>query len=154
MRCLLIIPFLCLAWPLPAVAEVYRWVDADGQVHYGERPPPQGARKIELPETSKPSSEPDREAVDRRARQQRLLDAYEHERERKEAAAADAARARQADAARCADLHQHWRRLSFGGPVYYQRADGGRDYLNDEQREAAKQRLRPAYAAACGEPPR
>jgi len=154
MRCLLIISFLCLAWPLPAVAEVYRWVDADGQVHYGERPPPQGARKIELPETSEPSSEPDREAVDRRARQQRLLDAYEHERERKEAAAADAARARQADAARCADLRQHWRRLSFGGPVYYQRPDGGRDYLNDEQREAAKQRLRPAYAAACGEPPR
>ena len=154
MRCLLIIPFLCLSSPLPAVADVYRWVDADGQVHYGESPPSEGARKIELPEASESSPEPDREAADRRARQQRLLDAYEHERERKEAAAADASRARQADAARCADLRQHWRRLSFAGPVYYQSPDGGRDYLNDEQREAAKQRLRPAYAAACGEPPR
>ena len=92
MRCLLIIPFLCLS--LPAVAEVYRWVDPDGQVHYGERPPPQGARKIELPEASESSPQPDREAAERRARQQRLLDAYEHERGRKLAAAADAARAR------------------------------------------------------------
>ena len=152
MRCLLIIPFLCLS--LPAVAEVYRWVDPDGQVHYGESPPSEGALKIELPEALESSPEPDRETADRLARQQRLLDAYEHERERKEAAAADASRARQADAARCADLRQHWRRLSFAGPVYYQSPDGGRDYLNDEQREAAKQRLRPAYAAACGEPPR
>jgi hypothetical protein len=154
MRCLSIIFCLWLSSPFSAVAEVYRWVDADGQVHYGERPPPQGARRIELPATTESDLEPDREAADRRARQQRLLDAYEYERERKEAAAAEAARSRQADAARCADLQQRWRRLSFGGPVYYRRADGDRDYLSDEQREAAKERLRPAYRAACGELPR
>ena len=28
-------------------AETYKWVDADGRVHYSDQPPPPGARKIE-----------------------------------------------------------------------------------------------------------
>ena len=32
---------------LPAQAETYKWVDADGTVHYSDQPPPPGARKIE-----------------------------------------------------------------------------------------------------------
>lgn len=31
----------------PAHAEVYKWVDADGNVHYSDSPPPPGARKSE-----------------------------------------------------------------------------------------------------------
>ena len=31
-----------------ASAEAYKWVDADGQVHYSDRPPPAGAQKVEL----------------------------------------------------------------------------------------------------------
>jgi len=29
-------------------AEAYKWVDAQGQVHYSDRPPPAGAQKVEL----------------------------------------------------------------------------------------------------------
>jgi hypothetical protein len=32
----------------PVAAETYKWVDAQGQVHYSDRPPPQGAEKVEL----------------------------------------------------------------------------------------------------------
>jgi hypothetical protein len=31
-----------------ASAETYKWVDAQGQVHYSDRPPPAGAEKVEL----------------------------------------------------------------------------------------------------------
>lgn len=34
---------------LNAQAEVYRWVDPDGQVHYGDRRPPGGAEPVTLP---------------------------------------------------------------------------------------------------------
>jgi len=39
-----------------ASAQVYRWTDKDGTVHYSEEPPPEGqpARKLELPEAERP----------------------------------------------------------------------------------------------------
>ena len=89
----------------------------------------------------------------RRARQQRVLEAYEYQRNQKKAEAARAAQARQRAAARCRELHRRWRSLSFPGPVYLSGPDGGRDYLSDEQRAAEKERMRPAYAQACGEEP-
>lgn len=33
----------------PAAAEVYKWVDAQGRLHYGDKPPP-GAQPAELPD--------------------------------------------------------------------------------------------------------
>lgn len=152
MRFLSVVLGLCLS--LTATAEVYRWVDADGKVHYSGRPPPQGGQLIELPPTAASPAEPDREAAERRARQQRMLEAYEYERGKKAAQSERAEQARQASAQRCAELRAQWRRLSFGGPVYFRRADGSRDYLSDERRAAEKGRLRPAYVAACGEAPR
>jgi hypothetical protein len=152
MRCLSILLGLCLS--LPAAAEVYRWVDADGKVHYSGSPPPQGGQLIELPATAGSPAEPDREAAERRARQQRMLEAYEYERGKKAAQSEQAERARRANAQRCAELRAHWRRLSFGGPVYFRRPDGSRDYLSDERRASEKGRLRPAYVAACGEAPK
>ena len=32
----------------PVAAETYKWVDAQGQVHFSDRPPPSGAEKVEL----------------------------------------------------------------------------------------------------------
>jgi hypothetical protein len=46
-----------LAVALPAGAELYKWVDADGNVHYTDTPPPTGAKKSERKKlTDKPSA--------------------------------------------------------------------------------------------------
>jgi hypothetical protein len=34
---------------LPARADIYRWVDAKGVTHYGDKPPKDGAKPVELP---------------------------------------------------------------------------------------------------------
>jgi hypothetical protein len=31
-----------------AVADTYKWIDAQGQIHYSDRPPPAGAEKVEV----------------------------------------------------------------------------------------------------------
>ncbi|GAA5179536.1 hypothetical protein GCM10025771_21810 [Niveibacterium umoris] len=36
----LLIAILCCAAALPALAGVYKWVDANGKVHYSDQPPP------------------------------------------------------------------------------------------------------------------
>ena len=53
-----VLVFLCLALPAVALggAEVYRWVDDDGQVHYSDRPSP-GADRVVI-EVAPPSSSP------------------------------------------------------------------------------------------------
>lgn len=150
MRYLLLLGGLCLA--CSATAEIYRWTDASGQVHYGERPPPLGAERVYLPTDDRPATA-DTDAERRREHQRRLLDAYEHERAQKRSDVAQEARQRQVDAQRCQALERRWQALSHGGPIYYKRADGGRDYLDEEQRVAEKARIRPAYLQSCGREP-
>lgn len=57
------LPRLCvlllLITSLPAMAEVYRWVDADGVVHYTDKPHDKSAQPVTLPplQTFSPSDE-------------------------------------------------------------------------------------------------
>lgn len=37
----------CVAASLASAAELYRWVDAEGKVHYTDQPPPASAKKVE-----------------------------------------------------------------------------------------------------------
>lgn len=47
---------LCIAASLVQAAELYRWVDADGKVHYTDQPPPASAKKVEEKKLSGGSS--------------------------------------------------------------------------------------------------
>ena len=145
------VALVLLAATTVAAADIYRWTDEAGRVHFGERPPP-GAERVELP-TRGPSAPPPDEAQ-RRARQQRAVDAYAYEREQKAAQAArDAERARQL-AEQCRGLQQSWKRLNHPGPIYLKSKGGERSYLDEQQRQAEKDRLRPVYRKVCGEDPR
>jgi len=143
--------FLLPVPPVPA-AEIFRWTDDSGQVHYGERPPVGGADRIELPQDGAGGGT-DAGIAQRRERQGRLLDAYEYERAQKKARQALAEEQRQKAATRCARMQQYWGRLSYAGPVYLTRADGTREYLSDPQRESEKARVLPSYVQACGKEP-
>ncbi|MDJ0740822.1 MAG: DUF4124 domain-containing protein [Gammaproteobacteria bacterium] len=138
-----------------AQADIYRWTDANGQVHYGSRPPADAsAEAMDIPRRERPAAADSADdSAARRERQRRLLDLYRHEREQKKAAAAQAAQRRQQREQRCNRLQAQWRRLTFAAPIYFKRDDGGRDYLSDAQRAEQQARLRSAYIEACGEAP-
>lgn len=140
---------------VPAAAEIYRWTDGAGRVHYGERPPPGDAERIELrSEHARPGTAAMAGSeAERRARRQRLLDAYAYEREQKRERAAEAAQEDARRAAACNDLKRRWRRLNHPGPVYLLGEDGQRAYLDDDARAAELERMRPAYRQACGGEP-
>lgn len=115
-------------------AGVYRWVDDQGKVHYGDRPPSKDkATPIEL--ESAPAPAPDDH--ERKAKTQRLLDAMESERnrEKEQAAQARAVKARRERncevARRHVTLYQRANKISRVG------ADGERTYLSDEERDQA-----------------
>ncbi|MDX1528801.1 MAG: DUF4124 domain-containing protein [Gammaproteobacteria bacterium] len=115
-------------------AGVYRWVDDQGKVHYGDRPPSKDkARSIEI--ESAPAPAPDDH--ERRAKTRRLLDAMESERnrEKEQAAQAKAEQARRERncevARRHVTLYQRANKISRVG------AEGKRTYLSDEERNQA-----------------
>jgi hypothetical protein len=56
-----ILPLLiALLLAVPALADVYRWTDKDGVIHYTDTPPVPGAKPVELPalQTFKPDAPP------------------------------------------------------------------------------------------------
>ena len=68
-----------------AVAKVYKWTDANGKVHYGERPPPgTTGESVRVPKSDNTSTAPVGDA-ERRARQRKLLRAFEDDRKEREA---------------------------------------------------------------------
>lgn len=69
--------FLIVLCPAPATAEIYRWVDAEGRVQFGERPAPDA----ELVEVRPQVIERDEQAIQRQRNIQRIMDVRAEERE-------------------------------------------------------------------------
>lgn len=128
-------------------AQVYRWVDEQGKVHYGERPP-SGAKASPVedklaapPGTSSPKAAPDSSQQERDFQRRRM------EREQKEAREQKAAGKTKAECERArlrlAQLRDS-RRITAGV-----NEKGERQYLNDTERAQAIGSQEAAVARAC-----
>jgi len=134
--CLLLLPGL-------AAAEIYRWTDANGQVHFGQRPAAAGAEKVEV----KPQVvERDQLTREREERASRFYDARRDE----QAQASQVAVERQAKRAdECRDLRQRLASIPEGRSYYRTEADGQRSYYSDEQVDTARQQLQNQVSERC-----
>jgi len=138
----LVVPcLLCaLAQPLLA-AEVYRWVDAAGEVHYSATPPPGGqhAERLDVrvgkPGTPPPAASPAAPAQpagkppEEKAREDR-----EQEAERQ---------------AQCANARSIVERLETRPASRYRREDGSYQRYSDEERERMIREARDFEARHC-----
>ncbi|VXC74534.1 conserved exported hypothetical protein [Pseudomonas sp. 8Z] len=137
-RVLLIVSLL----PALANAEIYRWTDAQGQVHFGQRPA-SGAERVEV----KPQVvERDAQTREREARSERLYQARQSEREQ---AAAVAAQQRQQREGECRDLRQRLAQMPEGYRYYREGANGERIYYSDQELDTTRRQLRERIAERC-----
>jgi hypothetical protein len=133
--CLLLLPGL-------AAAEIYRWTDANGQVHFGQRPTA-GAEKLEV----KPQVvERDQQTREREERVSRFYDARRDEQVKAQAAASERQSKR---AAECQQLRQKLAEIPEGYAYYRTDADGQRSYYSDEQVDTARQQLQSQVSDRC-----
>jgi len=133
--CLLLLPGL-------AAAEIYRWTDANGQVHFGQRPTA-GAEKLEV----KPQVvERDQQTREREERVSRFYDARRDEQVKAQAAASERQSKR---AAECQQLRQKLAEIPEGYVYYRTDADGQRSYYSDEQVDTARQQLQNQVSDRC-----
>lgn len=133
---------MLLLTPVSGWAEIYRWTDANGQVHYGEQPGP-GAETINVnPQVL------ERDAATRQSQErlQKVLDAHQQEQ------AATAQKQASKTAKRnetCSKLRQAQAELGRGGQFFSEDADGERTYYSDQQIAAALGKLKDQLAANC-----
>ncbi len=128
-------------------ADVYRWVDDNGRVHYSDQPHQNGERPMRVA----PATPPDADLAQRQQRQRRLLQIYAEDREREEAAK----RKQQAEQAerdrRCRYARRGVAHLEQGGVFYQSDDDGQRRYFSEQDIEARKSRWRSEVSKWCGE---
>ncbi len=147
-RLVIALTTLVLALGGPALAnEIYKWTDDEGNVHYGDRP----------------SGEPTEERVfisykrtDGAAVQARVAARRENDEIRREARADDARSEEEIRAERedrkkkCDDYRAKLETLVTSRRLYREDENGERVYLEDNEREDARQRAEELVAEYCG----
>lgn len=142
--------FLLAMFTLPAHAELKKWVDADGVVHYSDMPPAgikvdsvrnvTGKDTVTTPTGDKPRSYVEREVELKKARQE------------KQAASDKLAKEKAAQEERqknCAIARGNLRTLESGGRIATYDANGERVFLDDAALEQRIHEARAAVQAHC-----
>ena len=115
-------------------AEVYKWVDDDGRIHYSDRP---GAQARQLNIDIEPAVGD--AGIDRKEKRQRYLDAVAKERADKEQKAQEEKQRKAEQQRRCLFAKDRLYRLRRAGYLYDLDQSGERVVLTDSERETAIQ---------------
>ncbi|ODM33839.1 hypothetical protein A6779_02575 [Marinobacter adhaerens] len=141
--------FFCL-FPLSAKAGVYKWIDANGQTHFGDRPPTQ-AESSEVKVNSAPASV-DVDARERHQKMTEFLDQQQEEREARQAANAKAEQKAEKQAEQCKKLRARLKFLASVSTFYNINAQGERVYVNEAENAQIREDFREKVRKTCGNP--
>jgi hypothetical protein len=136
-----------VAWSGVAGAVVYKWVDAKGEVQYGDRPPDGvHAEVVELLGThAARSSAPSDTAAVKTANQPN----QEETAAVKKAVDSDVEQAR---AKQCAEAQDRYKKLIDGRHIYKTGPDGERQYLTADEIDAQRVSAKQDVDTACNSP--
>ena len=141
-------PLLCAALCVaasPVLAEIYKWRDAAGQVHYSEYPPPgRPVETIKLP--PKVDSTKAREALDKEIEKFdiRADERHDQEEEARQKAAGD----KESQVA-CEEARRQAESLANSPRSYRTESDGTRTIQTDEEHQASVAKTRDWIALHC-----
>ncbi|MBK1872713.1 MULTISPECIES: DUF4124 domain-containing protein [Marinobacter] len=130
-----------------AQAGAYRWVDENGQTHFGDRPPANAVTKEVRLEKAQPSI--DATARERKQRVDEFLRQSEKERAaRKEAEAQQEAKAEKLRV-HCERMEARLKHLNTVSGIYQLNKDGERVFVNDEENERIREEFRARVHREC-----
>ena len=146
-------------------AQVYKWVDKDGQVQYTDTPPPPGVAKVEPKKIAKASPSATATAsvatvagkpveAAKTLKDKAKDAAKEVEKRRKETIDQnlkddDIARVAKANQERCKGATAALLEFESGRPINRTKENGEREFVSDEERAASIVRMRTAMTESC-----
>ncbi|MEQ9545522.1 MAG: DUF4124 domain-containing protein [Marinobacter sp.] len=138
---------LLLLSPVAGMAEVYRWVDAEGRTHFGDRPPAQ-ATSQEVKVVS-PPARVDNAARDRQQKVNAFLEQRQQERDQQRAAAAKAEKQAAKQAELCTRLRARLKHMESVSTFYNLNEQGERVFVSESENTRIRERFRKKVAEAC-----
>jgi Domain of unknown function (DUF4124) len=151
---------MTLAFAAVASAQLYRWVDKDGRVHYTATPPPAGtqSRTLSAPTAAPAADAPPAEAESKDAPKGPLTPAEQEQEFRKRQLEAQKAREKEAQSAKDTEAKQQncvrargaLATFESGQRVTRTNAQGERYYLDDDARARETDAARQAVRDWCG----
>ena len=139
---------LSVFFSMSANAGVYRWVDADGNTHFGDRPPANASsREVEVnaPEVSNDAS-----AQERERRMRDFLSEQQKEREARQADQAKVAKEQAKKADLCTRMRAELKNLARVSTFYRLDENGDRVYVTEEENDQVRKNFRTKVKEACG----
>lgn len=131
----------------PASAEIRKWVDEDGQVHYEDAPKGSGgAGQSAIGEESGQGLTPEQERLQK---QKRLLEAMESGRRARRQEKEQADKESREAAARCEEAKQELSRRRNAGYLYRKGRDGEREVFTDEEHASSIAEAEAAVKKLC-----
>ena len=129
-------------------AQVYKWVDKDGQVQYSDTPPPPGAtkaeaKKVDTGSAAQASTAPTLETRAKNFDKRRASDAE------KDKKAAEAQKKADVDAENCKIANMRIREIENGRPIKQINDQGEATYMSDETRQTEVTKARALAATSC-----
>ncbi len=128
-----------------ASAEIYKWVDEDGKVHYGDKPV-ENASEVSVDTSKKGHMNP---GAARQDMQRRLVDAYDEDRQKKNEEQDKSRKQKKKLQAQCTRARDKLRRIMQASSLYDLDKDGNRVTLSKEQRLSSTQSLREHIRKNC-----
>ena len=133
--------------PLPGGAEIYKWIDANGRVHYDDKPPVSGQKKLmdinEQSNTVKAISD------DRAEKRRKLLNAIDEDRQLKKDEEAKAKKKKTKLIKQCHNAKDSLKSYQRSSSVYDLDKDGNRVTLPGSVRDKIIANLKKKIAENC-----
>lgn len=137
---------LLTSWDVTLGAGVYKWVDGQGKVHYGDHRGTQAAESMKL-RSSSPIADPAYEA--RQLEQQKLLESYAEKRKDKQLKADEAKKERENRRQNCDKAKAQMYAYEHARYLYDVDKDGNHRILSDEEHTKARQTAKDAVDHWC-----
>lgn len=122
-------------------AKIYKWVDSEGKVHYGDRPETGEGKQMYVPRSTTTTAAPPPKASDKMDATNKFLESVAAERKEKKEADDKAAKEKELKDKNCSRARRSVASLKQGGRQFEVDEKGERHYLNDAD---IQQRLKKA----------
>jgi len=120
--------------PLLVNAEIFKWTDENGKIHYSDKPTGVKAKEIKINVTpATPTTLKD--TADRKTRANNFLRAREEERAENNKLLAEKKRLKKVQKKKCAAAKKEFSKLSRARGIYYEDKDGTRIFIDDKKVE-------------------
>ena len=140
---------LCLLIPCTTFGEIYKWVDQNGQTHYGQQPESPASKIIILP---KQKNIPQNAGVSEKQRLENIkkwADARQQEREKEKQEKRALEEERLAKKKRCNSLRNDLKDMQAGGVWYHLDDQGERQYYSAEELDSRMEAMRTRLKKNC-----